>query len=57
MTLAILGGEPLETLEAWARDLFSAVPGGCGPRPSFAAAGPPYQASFNFGGDGGGGIN
>lgn len=42
MTLALLGSEPLDALEAWARELFGPVRGGGGPRPSIAAAGFPY---------------
>lgn len=41
MNLVILGGEPLDTLQQWATELFSAVPSGRGPRPSYAAEGFP----------------
>jgi secreted Zn-dependent insulinase-like peptidase len=39
MTLCLLAAEPLDTLEAWARELFGRVPGGGTPKPCFAAAG------------------
>eukprot|EP00884_Botryococcus_braunii_P020235 jgi/Botrbrau1/6896/Bobra.67_3s0015.1 len=49
MSLVLLGGESLDTLEAWARELFSAVPAGAGPRPSFSHAGEPYKgATFHI---------
>ena len=43
MCLAVLGGEPLDALQAWVADLFARVPSGRGPRPSFAHVGPPYE--------------
>ncbi|KAK9820983.1 hypothetical protein WJX81_000873 [Elliptochloris bilobata] len=43
MALAVLGAQPLPELEAWARELFAAVPSGAGPRPAFPLAGPPYE--------------
>jgi nardilysin len=39
MTLCLLGAEPLDTLEAWTRELFGRVPSGTTPKPSFAAHG------------------
>ncbi len=44
MALSILGAQPLEELEAWARELFAAVPSGAGPRPTFPDVGSPYEA-------------
>lgn len=38
----LLGGEPLETLEQWVRELFLGVPSGRGPRPTFDHLGRPY---------------
>ncbi|KAI8472962.1 MAG: Metalloenzyme, LuxS/M16 peptidase-like protein [Monoraphidium minutum] len=44
MCLAVLGGEPLDTLETWARDLFAGVKGGhCGPAPTFEGEGAPFE--------------
>lgn len=43
MRLVVLGGEPLDQLQQWATQLFSAVPGGRGDPPSFASAGPPFE--------------
>jgi nardilysin len=43
MCLAVLGGEPLDRLQAWVGELFDSVPSGKGPRPSFADAGMPYE--------------
>jgi secreted Zn-dependent insulinase-like peptidase len=43
MTLVILGAEPLDVLQSWAADLFSAVPSGRGCRPTFEHAGPPFK--------------
>jgi secreted Zn-dependent insulinase-like peptidase len=43
MCLAVLGGEPLDVLQQWVVDLFSAVPSGGGPRPAFSQAGFPYE--------------
>ena len=45
MCLAVVGGEPLDDLQAWVTDLFSAVPCGRGPRPAFAHAGLPYEVA------------
>ncbi len=42
MVLVLLGGEPLENLEQWARELFLGVPSGRGPRPAFNHVGHPY---------------
>jgi nardilysin len=39
MTLCVLGAEPLDTLEAWVRELFGRVPSGGAPKPCFAAHG------------------
>ena len=44
MALAVLGAQPLPELEAWAAELFAAVPSGAGPRPTFPHVGPPYEA-------------
>ena len=38
----LLGGEPLETLEQWVKELFLAVPSGRGPRPAFGHLSRPY---------------
>ena len=43
MALAVLGAQPLPELEAWAGELFAAVPSGAGPRPAFPHVGPPYE--------------
>lgn len=44
MCLALLGGEPLDTLQAWAAELFSGVRGGhCGAAPTFEGQGMPFQ--------------
>jgi nardilysin len=44
MCLAVLGGEPLDELEALVRRLFEAVPGGrVGPARTFASEGPPFE--------------
>jgi hypothetical protein len=43
MNLVILGGEPLDTLERWAAELFSAAPAGRGPSPTFYDAGFPFE--------------
>lgn len=43
MNLVLLGGEPLDTLQQWVEELFSAVPGGRGPRPQYGSAGFPYE--------------
>ena len=42
MNLVVLGGEPLDELEAWVRELFSSVPGGRGSRPHFGDEGMPF---------------
>lgn len=39
----LLGGEPLDTLEQWVKELFLAVPSGCGPRPAFGHLPRPYM--------------
>jgi nardilysin len=39
MTLALVAAEPLDTLEAWVRELFGRVPSGGVPRPDFAPHG------------------
>ena len=39
MTLALVAAEPLDTLEAWVRELFGLVPSGGVPRPDFASHG------------------
>lgn len=44
MTFVLLGSEPLDTLEAWTRELFGAVPGGGGARPSIRSAGFPFPS-------------
>ena len=44
MSLVILGGQDLDTLAAWAEELFASVPAGRGPSPDFSAAGLPFQA-------------
>ena len=46
MCLVVLGGEPLNTLQAWVAHLFNAVPFGRGLRPSFAHVGMPYEVGF-----------
>lgn len=40
--LVLLGGEDLDTLAAMAREAFSDMRSGLGPRPSIASAGPPF---------------
>ena len=40
--LVVLGGEPLDILEQWVKELFLAVPSGRGPRPVFDHLGRPY---------------
>ncbi len=47
MVLVLLGGEPLETLEQWVKELFLAVPSGRGPRPAFGHLGRPYQVCYS----------
>ena len=42
MVLVLLGGEPLDTLEQWVKELFLAVPSGRGPRPAFGHLSRPY---------------
>lgn len=50
MCLAVLGGEPLDTLEGWARDLFTPVKGGhCGPAPTFEGQGFPFEVRVTTG--------
>ena len=46
MSLVVLGGQPLDKLQHWVADLFSAVPSGKGPRPTFFDAGMPYKVCF-----------
>ena len=41
----LLGGEPLEALEQWVKELFLAVPSGRGPRPAFGHLSRPYMVS------------
>ena len=48
MCLAVLGGQPLDTLQAWVAELFSSVPSGAGARPAFAHAGLPYEVPCVF---------
>ncbi|QDZ23491.1 insulinase-like metalloprotease [Chloropicon primus] len=43
MSLVILGGEDLGTLETWAGDLFSRVPSGLGPPVSFSGQKKPFE--------------
>jgi secreted Zn-dependent insulinase-like peptidase len=43
MCLAVLGGHSLDTLQQWVGAAFAGVPAGRGPRPEFAAAGPPFE--------------
>ncbi|KAL3144870.1 hypothetical protein ABBQ38_001970 [Trebouxia sp. C0009 RCD-2024] len=43
MSLVVLGGQPLEELQHWVTDLFSSVPSGKGPRPTYFDAGMPYK--------------
>ena len=43
MALAVLGGDSLDTLEAWVKELFSQVPSGRGPMKSFADTPAPYR--------------
>lgn len=53
MCLAVLGGEQLDELEGWVRELFSGVKGGhCGPAPTFEKEGFPFEvrATGCFGG-------
>lgn len=45
MSLVVLGGQPLDTLQGWVSQRFSAVPAGRGPRPVFSRAGPPFQVA------------
>ncbi|KAK9915769.1 hypothetical protein WJX75_003936 [Coccomyxa subellipsoidea] len=42
MCLTVLGGEPLDTLQQWVLQLFSAIPSGRGPRPEFSHVGLPF---------------
>lgn len=41
MNLVVLGGQPMETLESWVKEKFSAVPSGRGHKPEYAVHGPP----------------
>lgn len=43
MNLVVLGGEPLDMLEGWVAELFSAVPSGRGPSPEFGECGSPFE--------------
>ena len=43
MSLVVLGGQPLDELQHWVTDLFSSVPSGKGPRPTYFDAGMPYK--------------
>ncbi|XP_043239610.1 nardilysin-like [Amphibalanus amphitrite] len=45
MTLAVQADQPLDTLQQWVVDIFSAVPGCSEPRPSFASHGLPWEPS------------
>eukprot|EP00208_Stichococcus_sp_RCC1054_P001535 CAMPEP_0206142388 /NCGR_PEP_ID=MMETSP1473-20131121/16665_1 /ASSEMBLY_ACC=CAM_ASM_001109 /TAXON_ID=1461547 /ORGANISM="Stichococcus sp, Strain RCC1054" /LENGTH=1083 /DNA_ID=CAMNT_0053537371 /DNA_START=256 /DNA_END=3510 /DNA_ORIENTATION=+ len=49
MSLVVLGGQPLDVLQGWVQDHFSAVPAGRGPRPVFSDAGPPFQGGRVYG--------
>ena len=48
MTLAVLGAEPLGTLEQWVTELFSDIEPGAGPSPTFEACGPPYDGGWLY---------
>ncbi|CAD7699759.1 unnamed protein product [Ostreobium quekettii] len=48
MRLAVLGGEPLDTLEEWVRTMFSVVPSGLGPEQNFASAGFPFEGQMLY---------
>ncbi|GMH33878.1 hypothetical protein BSKO_01712 [Bryopsis sp. KO-2023] len=43
MSLVVLGGESLETLETWVKEMFEAVPRGIGPMVDRADAGYPFE--------------
>jgi len=43
MALAVLGGDSLDTLEAWVKELFGQVPSGRGSMRSFKDTPAPYQ--------------
>jgi predicted Zn-dependent peptidase len=46
MSLVVLGGQPVQQLEAWVREAFEAVPQGiAGPPASFESAGKPFQVT------------
>jgi hypothetical protein len=45
MSLVLLGGEALDVLEGWVRDIFTGLPTGKGPRPSFKDMGLPFKVS------------
>jgi hypothetical protein len=46
MSLVLLGGQPLEQLESWVRQMFDPVPKGiAGPPPTFSNAGMPFEVS------------
>ena len=46
MTLAIIGNEPLDTLQSWVESACSAIPDRTSPRPSFGASPPPLPSSL-----------
>ena len=48
MSLVILGGEDLRTLDAWARELFACVPCGLGPPVSFFDEGKPFEGGWVY---------
>lgn len=48
MSLVVLGGEPLDTLEEWVRELLGVVPCGVGPITNFCAHGYPFEVSLVF---------
>ena len=43
MSLAVLGGQPLDKLQQWVQQLFGGLQRGGSPRPSFAHAGLPFE--------------
>ena len=43
MSLVVLGGESLEQLEGWVRELFTPVTSGQLQRPTFSGAGLPFE--------------
>eukprot|EP00210_Caulerpa_lentillifera_P000591 g572.t1 len=48
MCLAVLGGETLPELESWIHELFSSIPSGLGPMPSFQDQSFPFQGQFLY---------